>query len=130
MVQREIAERLRAAPGTREYGAPSVLAQLACDVTLVRTVDPAVFTPRPRVGIGAAAPGSPSAPARLTACGSWCARAFAHRRKSLARSLELVSTGPARGRRARRSRSSACPPTRGPSRCRRRSSRSLWEALR
>ena len=50
MVQREIAERLRAAPDTREYGAPSLLAHLACDVTLVRTVDPAVFTPRPRVG--------------------------------------------------------------------------------
>ena len=49
MVQREIADRLRAAPGSRTYGSPSVLAQLACEVRLVRTVDPAVFRPRPRV---------------------------------------------------------------------------------
>ena len=62
LVQREIAERLRADPGTREYGSPSVLAQLACEVTLERTVDPAVFTPRPRVELGAAAP--PQARAR------------------------------------------------------------------
>ena len=49
MVQREIADRLRAAPGSRTYGSPSVLAQLACEVELLRTVDPAVFRPRPRV---------------------------------------------------------------------------------
>src|SRR6185312_11045237 len=49
MVQREIADRLRAAPGSRIYGSPSVHAQLACEVKLLRTVDPAVFRPRPRV---------------------------------------------------------------------------------
>jgi 16S rRNA (adenine1518-N6/adenine1519-N6)-dimethyltransferase len=92
MVQREIAERLRAAPGGREYGAPSVLVQLACEVTLVRGVDPAVFTPRPRVG---------SALLRLERRGSGAApslthlvrEGFAHRRKSLARSLELSRPG-------------------------------------
>jgi 16S rRNA (adenine1518-N6/adenine1519-N6)-dimethyltransferase len=92
MVQREIAERLRAAPGTREYGAPSVLAQLACDVTLVRTVDPAVFTPRPRVGsallrLDRVGLGAPDGLRELVR------GAFAHRRKALARSLELVSPG-------------------------------------
>ena len=49
MVQREIADRLRAGPGSRTYGGPSVLVQLACEVELLRTVDRAVFTPRPRV---------------------------------------------------------------------------------
>ncbi|MBA3865632.1 MAG: ribosomal RNA small subunit methyltransferase A, partial [Solirubrobacterales bacterium] len=49
MVQREIADRLRAAPGSRTYGSPSVVAQLACEVELLRKVDPAVFRPRPRV---------------------------------------------------------------------------------
>ena len=49
MVQREIAERLRARPGSRAYGSPSVIVQLSCDVRMLRTVDPAVFTPRPRV---------------------------------------------------------------------------------
>ena len=49
MVQREIAERLRARSGSRSYGSPSVLVQLACEVKMLRTVDPAVFNPRPRV---------------------------------------------------------------------------------
>src|SRR3954453_5954362 len=49
MVQREIGERLRASPGGREYGSPSVLVQLAADVERLRDVDPAVFKPRPRV---------------------------------------------------------------------------------
>lgn len=92
MVQREIADRLRAAPGSRTYGAPSVQAQLACEVRLLRTVDPAVFRPRPRVE---------SAILRLnrTASGADAATrevvraAFAHRRKSLARSREHVRPG-------------------------------------
>ena len=92
MVQREIADRLRAAPGSRTYGSPSVQAQLACEVKLLRTVDPAVFRPRPRVesailclrrsGAGA------DATTRALVRG-----AFAHRRKSLARSLEHVHPG-------------------------------------
>jgi 16S rRNA (adenine1518-N6/adenine1519-N6)-dimethyltransferase len=92
MVQREIADRLRAAPGTREYGSPSVLIQLACEVKMLRKVDPAVFVPRPHVGSAlvrlrrksAGAPEDLAALVRL---------AFAHRRKSLARSLELAHAG-------------------------------------
>ena len=49
LVQREIAERLRASRGSRVYGAPSVLVQLAAEVEILRTVDRAVFVPRPRV---------------------------------------------------------------------------------
>lgn len=86
MVQREIADRLRAAPRTKAYGAPSVLAQLACRVELLRTVDRAVFRPPPRVD---------SALIRLERVAAWpgegVARlvraAFAHRRKALARSV-------------------------------------------
>jgi 16S rRNA (adenine1518-N6/adenine1519-N6)-dimethyltransferase len=92
MVQREIADRLRAAPGSRTYGSPSVIAQLACEVALVRTVDPAVFRPRPRVE---------SAILRLRRTGPGADRvtrdlvraAFAHRRKSLPRSLEHGQPG-------------------------------------
>ena len=92
MVQREIAERLRAAPGSRLYGAPSVLVQLACEVRLLRRVDPAVFRPRPRVD---------SAVLRLERIGPAATEpvravirdAFAHRRKALARSLELARPG-------------------------------------
>jgi 16S rRNA (adenine1518-N6/adenine1519-N6)-dimethyltransferase len=87
MVQREIADRLRAAPGSRIFGSPSVMAQLACEVRLLRTVDPAVFRPRPRVEsaiLGLKRTGLAADPAiRELVRG-----AFAHRRKSLARSLE------------------------------------------
>jgi 16S rRNA (adenine1518-N6/adenine1519-N6)-dimethyltransferase len=98
MVQREIADRLRAAPGNRTYGSPGVLAQIACRIELVRKVDPAVFKPRPRVE---------SAILRLRRTGpaadpqtrDLVRGAFAHRRKSLARSLEHArpgALGPAR----------------------------------
>jgi 16S rRNA (adenine1518-N6/adenine1519-N6)-dimethyltransferase len=92
MVQREIADRLRAAPGSRTYGSPSVVAQLACEVELVRRVDPAVFRPRPRVDsailrLMRRGPGADAATRALVRS------AFAHRRKSLARSLEHRSRG-------------------------------------
>ncbi len=92
MVQREIADRLRAGPGTRTYGAPSVIVQHACAVELVRTVDPAVFTPRPRVG-SALLRLSRRGPAAEAGLSELVRGAFAHRRKSLARSLELTRPG-------------------------------------
>jgi 16S rRNA (adenine1518-N6/adenine1519-N6)-dimethyltransferase len=98
MVQREIADRLRAGPGGRVYGGPSAIAQLACEVELVRAVDPAVFKPRPRVDsailrLRRTGPGADAETRELIRA------AFAHRRKSLARSLEHAapgSLGPAR----------------------------------
>jgi 16S rRNA (adenine1518-N6/adenine1519-N6)-dimethyltransferase len=92
MVQREIADRLRAAPGSRVYGGPSAIAQLACEVKLVRTVDPAVFRPRPRVesailALRRTGPGADGETRELIR------DSFAHRRKSLARSLELARPG-------------------------------------
>jgi 16S rRNA (adenine1518-N6/adenine1519-N6)-dimethyltransferase len=92
MVQREIADRLRAAPNSRAYGSPSVLVQLACEVRLLRSVDPAVFRPRPRVesailGMRRTGPGADPATRELVRA------AFAHRRKALARSLEHVRPG-------------------------------------
>lgn len=50
MVQFEIAERLMARPGTKDYGALAVLVQSLCEVTPVRRrLPPAVFWPRPLV---------------------------------------------------------------------------------
>ena len=117
MVQREIADRLRAAPGSRTYGSPSVVAQLACEVELVRKVDPAVFRPRPRVDsailrLRRTGPGADPATRDLVRA------AFAHRRKSLARSLEHGEHGLARRRPGRRWPSSGCPRTRAPRRSR------------
>jgi 16S rRNA (adenine1518-N6/adenine1519-N6)-dimethyltransferase len=92
MVQREIADRLRAGPGSRTYGSPSAVAQLACEVELVRAVDPAVFKPRPRVDsailrLRRTGPGADPETRQLIRA------AFAHRRKSLARSLEHARPG-------------------------------------
>jgi 16S rRNA (adenine1518-N6/adenine1519-N6)-dimethyltransferase len=49
MVQWEIAERLRATPGTKDYNALSVLVQSVADVEVVRKVLPSNFYPRPKV---------------------------------------------------------------------------------
>ncbi len=49
MVQWEIAERMRASPGTKDYNALSVLVQSVADVSLVRKVLPGNFYPRPKV---------------------------------------------------------------------------------
>ncbi|MGI8632568.1 MAG: 16S rRNA (adenine(1518)-N(6)/adenine(1519)-N(6))-dimethyltransferase RsmA [Solirubrobacterales bacterium] len=89
MVQLEIAERLAAAPGTRAYGAPSALVQHVCDVELVRRVPPEVFSPPPRVhsALVRLRRRTPTPPAIHRATVRAC---FAHRRKSLPRSLELA----------------------------------------
>jgi 16S rRNA (adenine1518-N6/adenine1519-N6)-dimethyltransferase len=49
MVQWEIAERLRASVGTKDYNALSVLVQSVADVEVVRKVLPSNFYPRPKV---------------------------------------------------------------------------------
>ena len=97
MVQREIADRLRAAPGSRTYGAPSVTVQLACSVALVRPVDAAVFRPRPRVA-SAVVRLERRAPAPDERLAALVRAAFAHRRKTLARSVELARMGLGRDR--------------------------------
>jgi len=49
MVQREVGERLAAAPGSGAYGTPSVIAQLACEVEVLRSIPRTVFHPAPNV---------------------------------------------------------------------------------
>jgi 16S rRNA (adenine1518-N6/adenine1519-N6)-dimethyltransferase len=91
MVQREVGERLAAAPGSRVYGVSSVLAQLSCEVELLRVLPRSVFYPAPHVDSalvrlrrrGPAAQVTPQLRALV-------AGAFAHRRKTLAGSLALA----------------------------------------
>jgi 16S rRNA (adenine1518-N6/adenine1519-N6)-dimethyltransferase len=95
MVQREVGERLAAATGTPAYGAPSVLAQLACDVKVLRPVSRTVFRPVPNVDsvlLGLHRTG-PAADAEVV---DLVHRAFAHRRKALAGSLALAPGAPPR----------------------------------
>jgi 16S rRNA (adenine1518-N6/adenine1519-N6)-dimethyltransferase len=89
MVQRELAERLRASPGSRTYGSPSAMVQLSCRVELVRPVGREVFRPAPRVD-SALVRLTRTGPAPSAAVATTVRAAFAHRRKALARSLELA----------------------------------------
>ncbi len=49
MFQREVAERITAKPGTKDYGRLSVMAQWRTRPRLLFTVPAAAFTPRPKV---------------------------------------------------------------------------------
>jgi 16S rRNA (adenine1518-N6/adenine1519-N6)-dimethyltransferase len=49
MLQREVAERLVAPPGTRDYGVLSVLIRHQADVTRLLTLPPGAFRPAPKV---------------------------------------------------------------------------------
>ncbi len=88
MVQKDVGERLAAAPGSRSYGVPSVLCQLACEVRVLRAISRTVFFPVPNVdsvliGMTRVAPAAPPELRRFVQ------GAFAHRRKAMARSLML-----------------------------------------
>jgi 16S rRNA (adenine1518-N6/adenine1519-N6)-dimethyltransferase len=93
MVQREVGERLAAGPGSKAYGATSVLAQLACEVRVLRRIPRTVFYPEPKVEsvLVLMRRRAPAPPPELTAL---VHSAFAHRRKALAGSLALVAGAP------------------------------------
>jgi 16S rRNA (adenine1518-N6/adenine1519-N6)-dimethyltransferase len=94
MVQREVGERFAAAPGSAAYGVPSVLAQLACEVRVLRGVGRTVFRPVPNVDsvlLGLRRRGPEVAPPATRAL---VHDAFAHRRKALAGSLALAPAAP------------------------------------
>lgn len=50
MVQREVADRIQAGPGTRDYGAASLAVQYYAKPQVVAYVSPACFIPKPNVG--------------------------------------------------------------------------------
>lgn len=91
MVQREVGERLAASPGGRVYGAPSVLAQLACEVRVARAIARTVFRPVPNVdSVLVLLIRRASHPDVTPELRRLVADAFAHRRKTLVRSLALA----------------------------------------
>jgi 16S rRNA (adenine1518-N6/adenine1519-N6)-dimethyltransferase len=101
MVQKEVGQRFAAPAGSDAYGIPSVLAQLACDVRVLRSVSRSVFHPVPNVDSVLVElvrrPGADPVPPSLRAL---VQQGFAHRRKALARSLALAP-GADRERRVR-----------------------------
>jgi 16S rRNA (adenine1518-N6/adenine1519-N6)-dimethyltransferase len=95
MVQREVGERFAAKPATPAYGVPSVLAQLSCEVRVVRMISRSVFHPVPNVDsvlLLLVRHGGDDATHELRGL---VRQAFAHRRKALAGSLALAPGAPA-----------------------------------
>jgi 16S rRNA (adenine1518-N6/adenine1519-N6)-dimethyltransferase len=90
MVQREVGDRLFAAPGTKAYGAVSVLVQLVCERTGFHPVSRTVFRPPPNVDSALVAFRRVALPPAFAAVKRVVGAAFAHRRKTLPNSLELA----------------------------------------
>jgi 16S rRNA (adenine1518-N6/adenine1519-N6)-dimethyltransferase len=99
MLQREVAERVAAAPGSRVYGSLSVLTQLYCSVELALRVPPTAFRPPPKVESAVMrlsvlrAPSVPVADERRFHV--VVRAAFAQRRKTLANALSAGLGRPA-----------------------------------
>ncbi len=87
MVQREVADRLFARPGSKAYGAVSVLVGLAGERTGFHPVSREVFRPRPRVDSALVAFRRRPLPQRWSQVKRLVEAAFAHRRKTLVNSL-------------------------------------------
>lgn len=95
-VQKEVADRLRALPGTREYGPLTVMVQLMARVEVLRTLPPQAFWPVPKID---------SALVRLRRddrlvdevrpFGDWLRALFSMRRKTLRKAIR--ETGGAEG---------------------------------
>ena len=92
MVQREVADRFFAKPETKEYGAVSVLVQLAAERAGFHAVSRRVFRPQPNVDSALVAFRRTELPADYPRVKEVVTAAFAHRRKTLPNSLALAGT--------------------------------------
>ncbi|HZO50393.1 MAG TPA: 16S rRNA (adenine(1518)-N(6)/adenine(1519)-N(6))-dimethyltransferase RsmA [Gaiellaceae bacterium] len=90
MVQRELAERFFAPPGSKAYGAVSVVVQLTARRTGRHAVSASVFRPPPKVESMLVAFERVEPPPDLPAVRRVVEGAFSHRRKTLANALELA----------------------------------------
>jgi 16S rRNA (adenine1518-N6/adenine1519-N6)-dimethyltransferase len=90
-VQKEVAARLRAPPGGKDYGALSIMTQLLSRVEVLRTLSPQTFWPMPKIE---------SALVRMTredrlagraeAFGTFVHRLFSSRRKTLRKAMPEI----------------------------------------
>ena len=94
MVQREVADRLVAAPGSRDYGLPSVIVGIHADARLEFTVPPQVFYPPPKVESAVVVMDRVPAPPGSERAIEFAAAAFNQRRKMLRRSLDKMLDNP------------------------------------
>jgi 16S rRNA (adenine1518-N6/adenine1519-N6)-dimethyltransferase len=97
MFQKEVAQRITAAPGEKHYGRLAVLANWLCDTELAFEVDPQVFVPPPKVtsAIAQLTPrAAPAAEADPTVLAKLTAAAFGQRRKMLRAALKQICSDP------------------------------------
>lgn len=87
LMQWEVAERILARPGTRDYGYLTVATQLLCDVELVCRVPPSAFVPPPKVDSGAVQLIRKAVSIATPGLLFFVSRCFAHKRKTLRNNL-------------------------------------------
>jgi 16S rRNA (adenine1518-N6/adenine1519-N6)-dimethyltransferase len=88
LMQWEVAERISAKPGTRDYGYLTVATQLVCDVELVCKVPPSAFAPPPKVDSGALRfHRKTQTVLNLGDLLTFVSRCFSHKRKTLRNNL-------------------------------------------
>ena len=112
MVQKEVADRLAAAPGGRVYGVPSVKARWYCDVEAAGNVGTSVFWPVPHVESGLVRMTRREPPASVAGRAATFAMidaAFAQRRKTLRSALATLAGGAAAAERALRAAAGSSP---------------------
>lgn len=95
MVQREVAERFVATPGSKAYGVPSIVAALHARTSLAYTVPPSVFYPAPEVESAVLEIARIQPPVLAEDAIELAGVAFRQRRKMLRRSLASVAPDPA-----------------------------------
>lgn len=97
MYQKEVAERLTAAPRSKAYGRLSIIAQWLCEAAILFDIPPRAFTPPPKVTssvVGFRPRGEPLAEAGFQAMERVTAAAFGQRRKMLRQSLKSLGVPP------------------------------------
>lgn len=88
LMQLEVAERITAQPGTRDFGYLSVAVQLACEVDLFLRVPAAAFSPPPKVDSAAVRfRRGQDPPPRLPDLLKFVGHCFAQKRKTLRNNL-------------------------------------------
>jgi len=98
MFQREVAERIVAAPGSGAYGRLGVLAGWRTQAHILFDIPASAFTPPPKVTssvVSLTPRAAPLAPAPLTALEAVTAAAFGQRRKMLRQALRTLGVTPA-----------------------------------
>ena len=105
MLQKEVARRLMASPGCKEYGAPTVLLAACAEIKPLLAVNPAEFHPRPKVDSLVVRISFHPQPERVQALGDFDRKlfsrvvhaAFGQRRKTLLNGLDSAGWVPTKG---------------------------------